>query len=401
MTAVAHERDQQSHEAKDSKSNDSEKAQKRPPWWIFASAIIVGGLCALTYGTLGANGRLAIVELLLANASLSVGGLLGFLFGIPRMGQNQPASPVSSRSSGAPIRADLPDSETYQRREQSLAYQPSTNLEQIADWLTKILIGVGLVQFSKLGESLQATGQYVSAQLGDGAQGAALVTQVVLILFAVVGFLLSLLWTRIYYGEILARADRGIWQILDGVVRKLDEQEVKSEKTTKVALAALTSQQMAATGQDHADAKSPRRVAAKLLRGSWPERLQERVRKFQATPPDWDSNPNAELFADMEANPLGRVWEVPAPMSVQGSLIFTFRVHGSPEKPLTGPVTFLLHPTFSVTLRTVQANSQGIAELTIAAGGWFTAVAIADDGQTVLLKDLREVPNVPAWFKKD
>jgi hypothetical protein len=33
--------------------------------------------------------------------------------------------------------------------------------------------------------------------------------------------------------------------------------------------------------------------------------------------------------------------------------------------------------------------------------GWCTVVTIADDGQTVLLLDLREVPRVPAWLKKD
>ncbi len=38
----------------------------------------------------------------------------------------------------------------YRNPASSLAVVPNTNLEQISDWLTKVLVGVGLTQIGKL-----------------------------------------------------------------------------------------------------------------------------------------------------------------------------------------------------------------------------------------------------------
>jgi hypothetical protein len=70
--------------------------------------------------------------LAIAAASGLVGGLLGFLFGIPRTVQGTGASTSGPQ------------------------YDANTNLEQVSDWLTKILVGVGLVQ---IGRALPALGK--------------------------------------------------------------------------------------------------------------------------------------------------------------------------------------------------------------------------------------------------
>jgi len=66
---------------------------------------------------------------------------------------------------------------------------------------------------------------------------------------------------------------------------------------------------------------------------------------------------------------------------------------------LTGRVAFLFHPTFPKRIEFVDAQNDR-AEVSFYAGGWFTLVAIADGGATVLAYDLRKVPNVPEWFKE-
>jgi hypothetical protein len=58
----------------------------------------------------------------IAIASAATGYLLGFLFGISRSLQGGDSSESNSQS-----------------------FPGNTNLEQISDWLTKILVGVGLV----------------------------------------------------------------------------------------------------------------------------------------------------------------------------------------------------------------------------------------------------------------
>lgn len=77
--------------------------------------------------------------LAIAAAAGAVGGFLGFLFGIPRA-DGDVAGNISQRR-----------------------YRPNTNLEQVSDWLTKILIGVGLAHFGNVGPAL---GALVSEQIG-------------------------------------------------------------------------------------------------------------------------------------------------------------------------------------------------------------------------------------------
>lgn len=65
---------------------------------------------------------------------------------------------------------------------------------------------------------------------------------------------------------------------------------------------------------------------------------------------------------------------------------------------LQGKVKFILHPTFRKDVVEVTAID-GIAKLELTAWGAFTALAIADNGQTKLELDLSEIPNAPASFR--
>lgn len=87
--------------------------------WIVLYAVATPG--GSTLGYLG-------VGLLTAFACFLIGGLVGFLFGIPRL--------VSS--------GDL-------RHARGPQYSPSTNLAEVSDWLTKLLLGAGLVTLTHLG----------------------------------------------------------------------------------------------------------------------------------------------------------------------------------------------------------------------------------------------------------
>ena len=76
-------------------------------------------------------------------------------------------------------------------------YQGNTNLEQISDWLTKILVGAGLVELGNLGNSFQGLTSKLAAGgcLGNCGQ---LVAGSVIILYAIAGFGLAYLYARIY-----------------------------------------------------------------------------------------------------------------------------------------------------------------------------------------------------------
>jgi hypothetical protein len=139
----------------------------------------------------------ASVGLLVAGASSMGGGLLGFLFGIPRSLQ---ASDTSAGQAPKTIQS------SSTAGDQAVTYRANTNLEQISDWLTKILVGVGLTQLTFLPEKLRALAGFLSPGFGDVPHPEVMAIAVVLY-FAIAGFLFGYLWTRLFLGEALRAAD--------------------------------------------------------------------------------------------------------------------------------------------------------------------------------------------------
>lgn len=128
--------------------------------------MLVGILGVVVYAAHagGKEGFLAIVSVgvLLAGASTFVGGALGFLFGIPRTLQQEGGSP-SAEANPEGTKAGGPT-----RR---IDYRVNTNLEQISDWLTKILVGVSLTQISEIRDGLVSLTAFAAQGLGPQSQG--------------------------------------------------------------------------------------------------------------------------------------------------------------------------------------------------------------------------------------
>jgi hypothetical protein len=123
----------------------------------------------------------------IAATAFLIGGIVGLLFGIPRTVQGSAPS-------------------TEDRR-----YEGNTNLEQISDWLTKIIVGIGLVQIgrvlpalTKLSESLK---EPLGAQPSSSTFGLTLT-----ISYTLLGFLYFYLWSRTLFElqlrRILSRLSR-------------------------------------------------------------------------------------------------------------------------------------------------------------------------------------------------
>ena len=138
--------------------------------------------------------QVASVGFVVAGAALLVGGLSGFLFGIPH------TIAADSRSPGTRI-----------------SYLPSTDLEQIADWLTKILVGVSLTQISTIPSKLTRLGDYLKPSLGGNATLAVGLSMY----FALCGFLIGFLWTRIYLPRVLKGSDAAA-EALASAIAKTD-----------------------------------------------------------------------------------------------------------------------------------------------------------------------------------
>ena len=84
---------------------------------------------------------------LLSAASFISGGFIGCLFGIPRTLTSSLPAVTQATSEGVKLAP--------------VTVQPNTNLEQISDWLTKVLVGVGLTQITELKSLVPRLGIYL------------------------------------------------------------------------------------------------------------------------------------------------------------------------------------------------------------------------------------------------
>ena len=125
-------------------------------------------------------------------ASMAVGALFGFLFGIPTtlQGNRAPSPPTDDRRGPAG----------------KSQYSGNTSLEQISDWLTKILVGVGLTQLAAIPAGLTSIGHFLAAGLG-GLPGADVFATVLFIFALLDGFFLSYLWARLQLLGLFADSD--------------------------------------------------------------------------------------------------------------------------------------------------------------------------------------------------
>ena len=153
---------------------------------IYAAADHLGS--GTNFGSVTALGIAA------AAAALTSGVFIGFLFGLPT---------------------------TLARSKPTGLLATNTSLDQITDWLTKILVGLGLVQLGKISHGVSKLSGSLAPGLGGGPGAKAFATAL-LIYAAADGFLIGYLWTRIVLskrfnaaaraleGEIVEQADRAL-----------------------------------------------------------------------------------------------------------------------------------------------------------------------------------------------
>ncbi len=121
-----------------------------------------------------------------AFTGIVVGAFFGVLFGLPRIQQGAGGG--------------------------STQYRQVVNgaLEQISEWLTKIIVGVGLVELKGLPAWLRGVAaplRRALASTGDGAEPLALGT---VVYFPIVGFLTFYLLTRLFLARALADAEANL-----------------------------------------------------------------------------------------------------------------------------------------------------------------------------------------------
>jgi hypothetical protein len=160
-------------------------------FWAFL--ICLTGLVALALLQVFARGYVIV---LWALATMAFGVLLGFLFGIPKVLQKNGAPDA------APAKIEAKDSGTPKSGYQLLV---NTNLDDVSDWLTKIVLGVSLVELQRIPGLLTRLARTIADELNDPKLTSFVIA--VIIYFAIMGFMLGYFATRLFVQRAFRIAD--------------------------------------------------------------------------------------------------------------------------------------------------------------------------------------------------
>lgn len=315
-------------------------------------------------------------------ALFAVGLFFGFLFGHPRASAsaggstnaaNAPESSPTPPKPGAqaPAPATSVAGSTTRAASKTSGLTPTGSLDEIAEWLTKMIVGVTLVELrnvpSLLGELSMSVGNSL-AESGGAAPFHALSVGAILF-FWTIGFIFGYLWLRLRLQTAIGQSD-------------IDLARVQDEARAEGALAASAS--LAATSPGLiTNTNAPLTASINRL---------------------WNSDPNKDQFGGSSTSK-SRVLKAVLSPALPGSpdliaAMVDLEVCSTDPTapPLTDPVTFVLHPTFNQPERLVLPIN-GVARLRIhQAWGAFTVGVRADKGSTLLELDLATVAGAPQGF---
>jgi hypothetical protein len=327
----------------------------------------------------------ALPLLLWALALLTAGMGLGFLFGVPKVRQEAAREPDAPAAGSAPARV-------YQQ-------SVNTNLEDISDWLTKILVGMGLVNLKELPVHVWTLAGHVGDSLGASGTRDSLGLAVVLF-FSLTGFLYGYLMTRLFLQGALARAEAGLRREIDtltGLTAALASQVAPAGR--KSARGAPASESAPAPGPAESAAAPVARPVprASVFRGAPAESLAAAVTAEPAVDL-WTSDPHKGFAARARLTDRRLTARIEPIHGSDACRVFLEARAGDTTRPL-GDVTFHLHPTFPRSSVTVSPDRDGVARLELVSLGAFTVGAETDGGETRLELDLAQVSGgTPSFY---
>lgn len=169
-------------------------------------------------------------------SSLAAGAAIGFLFGIPRVSRNAPgAKSDAAAGAGASASASSPAAP-------EAGIRPNTNLEEVSDWLTKIIVGLGLVHLQDIERIVQRTAANAAAAMAQtpGAAETSIATALIVGL-AIEGFFGGYIYTRLFLQGAFARSDAQLDEArrrIDRVVQRTEPEDAAAAGEARVPSAA-------------------------------------------------------------------------------------------------------------------------------------------------------------------
>jgi hypothetical protein len=169
-------------------------------WSVVLADILVRACAGIAAGL-----RVFVLAFLFAAACMVSGWVLGLLFGIPR---------TLARSQGTQSPAQEPQLSGDGRAVKNTS-RVNTNLEDISDWLTKMLVGVGLTQLYSVPYFVWKVAGKLDANGFGWDKHGQLLAVVVFFYFAPGGFWLSYVGTRTILTRLFAESESDLVKAAD------------------------------------------------------------------------------------------------------------------------------------------------------------------------------------------
>ncbi len=154
------------------------------------SALI--GLPSMYSGAFGSLAFQTAASFVWSLAWLSGGFLFGFIFGIPKV--------IAATTSATNPALNDPSQNS------SPKLKVNTNLEDISDWLTKVLVGATLTQIVRLPDAIARAAKFMS--FNDATMPYSF-NAAILVYYSALGFLSGYILTRMFFARAFALADQG------------------------------------------------------------------------------------------------------------------------------------------------------------------------------------------------
>lgn len=157
--------------------------------FIFAALIasLLACLCVVgiySFSLPNNSGKAFTTLFMVAVSSYAVGNILGLIFGIPKTVQDQTGESL---------------------KQNKLIYHVNTSLEQISDWLTKMIVGAGLVELKDMTLFLVDISKKIASDIGQDKAQSIIIASI--LCFFILGFFVTYFSTRLYIANALAEAN--------------------------------------------------------------------------------------------------------------------------------------------------------------------------------------------------
>jgi hypothetical protein len=303
-------------------------------------------------------------------------------------------------------------------------YALNNSLVEISDWLTKIIVGLGLVNLKEIPGYLISLGEYVRASSKYEGQLLNVYTIGIVVYFGFLGLYIGYNYMRLVLSNKYKYADdnlirRELEIAKEKVIEVKEENQQKDKKIIQIQSLVQEKEQLTRTLIDKVNEPAMSNtnvntVAKKIIDSDEVKKGSENIAS------DIDKMINEAKLklhkglilnhedpqkGQWKSNSINNERELKATVIEEAKGLFKIKLQVVSTNPKNNPlktddlILFALHNTFGDPPFKLVKTDNHTAELSFYTYGSFTVGAFADNGTTELELDLAELPNVSSYFK--